>query len=126
MSSSTYAGVMREVPVVPLPVGSGSTLVRGMVVQWNAGAEQALPWVSGSVAALGVCTSDPDHDLNLVDVYCGKGASVLIKCDNGIVPNPNDFLYYSSPGVVSNTASGSAFAWAIGVGFNGYIEAIII
>jgi hypothetical protein len=56
-----------------------------------------------------------------------KGASVLIKCADGVVPAINDFLFWGGVGVVSNTGTpGQQFARAIGVGFNGYVEAIIV
>ena len=125
-NQSTYAGVVREVPIVPFPIAAASILVRGMVVQWNTGTQLAEPWSVGTNVGLGVCTGDADLSGLKVDVYCGKGASVLIKCATGIVPNPNDFLFWSAPGVVSNTGTaGQQFARAIGVGYNGYVEAII-
>jgi hypothetical protein len=121
----TNAGLMRELPVVPLP--AADNLVRGMVVQWSTSLGLVIAWVSGSTPALGVATSDSNTDLGMIDVYCGKGASVLIKCAPGIVPNPNDFLFWSASGVVSNTGTtGQQFARAIGVGFNGYVEAVIV
>jgi hypothetical protein len=125
--SSTYAGVMREIPIVPLAVVSSSTLVRGMVVQWGSGAQAVGAWLSGTTPALGVAVGDADLDIQQISIYCGKGASVLIKCAPGIVPNPNDFLFWSAPGLVSNVSDGNLpFARSIGVGFNGYVEAIIV
>jgi hypothetical protein len=125
MSSSTYAGVFREVPIVPFPTMS-IFLVRGMVVQWGSGTQSVGPWL-GTAPALGVCTCDVNRDSGQVDVYCGKGCSVSIKCADGIVPNPNDFLFFAAPGLVSNVSDGNPpFARAIGIGFNGYIEAIVI
>jgi hypothetical protein len=120
----TNSGVMREVPIVPLP--AADNLVRGMVLQWSIPLGLVIAWVSGATPALGVATSDSDGDLGEINVFCGKGASVLIKCAPGIVPNPNDYLFQSAPGVVSNMANGPAFARAIGTGFDGYIEAIIV
>jgi hypothetical protein len=125
MSSATYGGIFREVPLVPFNIGSSSILVRGMVVQWNPALQIAMAWVSGSTPALGACTSDPDRDLWQIDVYCGKGASVLIRLASGSTPGINDFLFYSGPGVVSNDASGPPFARAIGILLSGYIEAVI-
>jgi hypothetical protein len=125
--NSTYAGVMREIPIVPLPVVSSSTLVRGMVVQWGSGGQAVGAWLSGATPALGVCVADADLDAGQVSVFVGKGCSVLIKCAPGIVANPNDFLFWSAPGLVSNVTDGNLpFARSIGVGFGGYTEAIII
>jgi hypothetical protein len=95
----TAGGVFRELPIVPLPAGGSSTLVRGMVVQWNT--SLVGPWLSGSTPALGVAVADADRDLGQCNVYVAKGASVSIKCAPGIVPNPNDFLFWSAPGLVS-------------------------
>jgi hypothetical protein len=127
MSSSTYGGIMRELPILPFPVAAASILVRGMVVQWNTGTQVAEPWSVGSNIGFGVCTGDADLTALTVAVYVAKGCTVLIKTAVGIIPNPNDFLFWSAPGVVSNTGTaGQAFARAVGVGFNGYVEAIII
>jgi hypothetical protein len=116
---------MRELPIVPLPCDSASLLVRGQIVQWSSGGQMVQPWSSASVVPLGVCTADADLSLAQVDVYCGKGASVLLKCAPGVVPAINDLLYYGTTGAVSNTLNGPPFARAIGIGFNGYVEAII-
>jgi hypothetical protein len=117
---------MRELPIFPFPTMSIS-LARGMVVQWGAISQSVGAWTSGSTPALGVCTGDVDRDPGQVSIYVAKGASVSIKCAPGIVPNPNDFLFWAAPGLVSNVSDGnSPFARAIGVGFNGYIEAIVI
>jgi hypothetical protein len=52
---------------------------------------------------------------------------VSIKCAPGIIPNPNDFLFWGAVGLVSNVSDGNPpFAREIGVGFNGYVEAIVI
>jgi hypothetical protein len=128
MSSSTYGGeVFRVLPVVPLPVGSGSIIKRGMVLQWDPVFQQAQPWLSGATPALGVAVRDPDPDVLTVDTYLGKGASVLILCDTNVVPGINDFLFWSAPGAVSNTGvAGQQFARAIAAGFDGYVEAIIV
>jgi hypothetical protein len=126
MSSSTNAGIFREVPIVPMATMSLS-LVRGMVVQWGAVSGTVGAWLSGATPALGVATGDADRDSQEISVYCAKGCSVSIKCAPGIVPNPNDFLFWSAPGLVSNVSDGTPpFARAIGVGFNGYVEAIIV
>jgi hypothetical protein len=124
MSSSTYGGVFREVPILPFPTMS-LFLVRGMVVEWGSISQSVGAW-GGTNVALGVCTGDVDRDAQQVAVYVGKVCSVLVKTAAGIVPNPNDFLFWSAPGVVSNVGSGQAFARAIGVGFNGYVEAIVV
>jgi hypothetical protein len=125
--NSTNGEVFRSLPVVPLPVGSGSILKRGMVVQWDPVLQQAKPWLAGSVTPLGVAVRDADPDILTVDTYCAKGASVLILCDTGIVPAINDFLFWSAPGAVSNTGTaGQQFARAIAAGFDGYVEAIIV
>jgi hypothetical protein len=126
MSSTTYGGVFREVPIVPFPCTILS-LVRGMVVQWGSVSGTVGPWLAGTTPPLGVATGDADRDLLQVNVYCGKGCSVSIKCAAGIVPNPNDFLFWGATGLVSNVSDGNPpFARAVGVGFNGYVEAIII
>ena len=126
MSSTAYAGVCREVPIVPLPCTILS-MVRGMVVQRDPSSPAVVPWLSGNNFPIGVCTGNADHDLLQVDVYCAKGASVQILCEAGIVPNPGDLLYFSTTlGSVTNVASGAAIAKAIGTGINGYVEAVLI
>jgi hypothetical protein len=126
MASSTYSGVTREVPILAYDVASGSILVRGMVVEWDAGTQMVRPWTSGTIVPLGVCTGDADNRVLLVDVYCAKGCSVLIKCAEGIVPEPNDWLFWGGPGLASNSGiAGQQFARAIWYGMNGYVEAII-
>jgi hypothetical protein len=106
MSSSTYGGVFREVPILPFPTMSLS-LVRGMVVQWGAISQSVGAWMSGNVP-LGVCTGDVDRDAGQVSIYVAKGCSVSLKCDVGIVPNPGDLLFCSAPGTVSNASDGNA------------------
>ncbi len=123
---STFAGVVREIPIVPFAVASASTLVRGMVVQWNSGTSVVEPWSVGTNVPVGVCTSDADLALLMVDVYVSKGCSVLIKCNTGIIPVPFQKLYWAASGVVNVTAVNTAVAFAIGTGFNGYVEAQII
>jgi glyoxylate carboligase len=127
MSSSTYGGVVREVPIVPFPVAALSTLKAGMVAEWNGTTHVAQAFSANTDAVLGVCTGDADLDLGIVAVYCGKGASVRILCAVGIIPNPGDLLYFSATlGSVTNVASGAAVAKAIGTGSNGYVEAVLI
>jgi hypothetical protein len=127
MSSSTYGGVVREVPIVPFPVAAASTLKAGMVVEWNGTTHVAQAFAVNSDVVLGVTTGDADLDLLIVAVYCGKGASVRILCAVGIIPNPGDLLYFSATlGSVTNVASGTAIAKAIGTGSNGYVEAVLI
>jgi hypothetical protein len=112
---------------VPFDVASGSILARGMVVEWDSGTQRVRPWTSGAVPAFGVCTGDADNRVLLVDVYVAKGCSVMIQCAAGIIPNPNDYLYWSGPGICSNDSDGNRpFARAIGVGMNSMVEAIII
>jgi hypothetical protein len=123
---STFAGVTREVPIVPFAVAAASVLVRGMVVQWNSGTKVVEPWSVGTNVAFGVCTSDADLSLLMVDVMVGKGSSVMIKCQAAIIPNPADFLYWGASGTVSNVVLNTIFARAIGVGFNGFVEGIIV
>jgi hypothetical protein len=121
----TAGGVFRELPILPFPTMSIS-LVRGMVVEFGAISQSVGAWTSGTHVPLGVCTGDVDRDAGQVSVYCTKGCSVSLKCDAGIVPNPGDFLFCSAPGTVSNVSDGNPpFARAIGVGFNGYVEAIV-
>jgi hypothetical protein len=122
----TYGGVFRELPIVPFPIASGSTLVRGMVVQWNSGTGVVEPWSVGTNVPFGVCTTDANLLTLVVDVYCGKGASVLIKCNTGIVPTPGQGLYFGASGVVNVTAANNQVAKAIGTGFNGFVEAILV
>jgi len=127
MASSTYGGVMRELPIVPLPITSGAQLARGQVLQWNSGSGTVSAWLAGSTLPIGVATGDADRDLQQINVYCGKGCSVYIKCDTGVFPAIGDFLFWSAPGLVTNTGTaGQQFARAIGVGFNGFVEAVII
>jgi hypothetical protein len=124
MGSATYGGVFREVPIVPFAAGTSSVLVRGMVAQWSSGL--VGPWL-GTNAPVGVATNNADRDLGQCDIYVAKGCSVSIKCAPGVVPNPSDFLFWGAPGLVSNVSDGNApFARAIGVGLNGYVEAIIV
>jgi hypothetical protein len=124
MGSATYGGLVREIPILPFP-STILSLVRGMVVQWNAGA--VGPWLGGASVPFGVCTNDMDRDLGEINVYCARGASVQILCEPGIVPAPGDLLYSSATvGSVTNIASGVAFAKAVGPGMNGTIEAVII
>lgn len=123
---STFAGVDREIPIVPFAVASNSTLVRGMVVQWNSGTSVVEPWSVGTNVPVGICTSDADLSLLMVDVYCAKGCSVLIKCNTGIIPVPFQKLYFAASGVVNVTVSGNPVAFAIGTGFNGFVEGVLI
>lgn len=125
---STFGGAYREGPViVPFSVASNSTLVRGNVVQWNSGTSVVEPWSVGTNVAAGVCTSDADLTLLTIDVMVGKGDSVLIKCNTGVIPVPFAFLFFAASGVVgiSGTA-GQQVARAIGTGFNGFVEAILV
>jgi hypothetical protein len=127
MSSSTYGGVVREVPIVPFDVAPASTLKAGMVVEWNGTTHVAQAFSVNSDVILGVCTGDADLDRLKVAVYCGKGASVRILCAVGIIPVPGDLLYFSATlGSVTNVASGTAIAKAIGTGSNGYVEAVLL
>jgi hypothetical protein len=122
----TTGGVFRELPILPFPTMSLS-LVRGMVVQWGSISQSVGAWTSGATPAFGVCVGGVDRDAGQVSVYIAKGCTVSLKCDVGIVPNPGDLLFCSAPGTVSNASDGNApFAKAVGVGFNGYVEAIII
>lgn len=123
---STFAGVVREIPIVPFAVAAASTLVRGMVVQWNAGTSVVEPWSVGTNVPVGVCTSDADLTLLTVDVFVGKGCSVLIKCAPTIIPVPFQKLYWAASGVVNVTVLNTAVATAIATGINGFIEAILI
>jgi hypothetical protein len=121
----TAGGVFRELPILPFSTMS-LFLVRGMVVEWGSISQSVGAW-GGTNVPLGVCTGDVDRDAGQVSIYVAKGCSVSLKCDVGIVPNPGDFLYCSAPGTVSNASDGNApFARAIGVGFNSYVEAIVI
>ena len=127
MSSSTYGGVVREVPIVPFPVAAASTLKAGMVVEWNSSTHVAQAFSVNSHVVVGVTTGDADLDLLIAAVYCAKGASVRILCEVGIIPLPGDLLYFSTTlGSVTNVASGTAIAKAIGTGSNGYVEAVLI
>ena len=124
MSSTTYGGVFREVPILPFATASIS-LVRGMVVQYGSSTQMVGPWVAGTTPPLGVCTG-VDPDAGQVSVYVAKACTVSLKCDVGIVPNPGDQLFCGAPGTVSNLSDGNPpFARSVGVGFNGYIEAIV-
>ena len=129
MSTSTYGGIVREIPIVPFPVPAASPLVAGMVAEWNAATKVAQPWAADTDAILGVCTGNADLDVFTVAVYTAKGASVRILCAAGSIPNPGDLLYFSATlGSVTNvgTGAGAAIAKAIGTGLNGYVEAVLI
>jgi hypothetical protein len=127
MSTSVYGGVVRLTPLVPFPVAAASTLKFGMVVEWNSGTHVAQAFSVNSHVVLGVCTGNADLDVLTVAVYCAKGASVQILCEASIVPAPGDLLYFSTTlGSVTNVASGTAIAKAIGSGLNGYVEAVLI
>jgi hypothetical protein len=96
-----------------------------MVVQWGPG-PIVVPWL-GSTLSIGICVGNADEDLLTVDVYCAKGASVQILHEASIVPVPGDLLYFGTTlGSVTNMASGTAIAKAIGTGENGFVEAVII
>ncbi len=103
MASSTYSGVTREVPILAYDVADASILVRGMIGEWDSSNQRVRPWTSGTIVPLGVCTGDADNRVLLVDVFVGKGCSVMIKCADGVVPNPNDFIFWSAPGVAPTT-----------------------
>jgi hypothetical protein len=127
MSSTTYGGVVREIPLLPFAVAAASPIVAGMVVEWNSGTHVVQPWAANTDVIMGVATGNADLDMLTVAVYTGKGASVRILCAVGIIPNPGDLLYFSATlGSVTNIASGTAIAKAIGVGINGYVEAVLI
>jgi hypothetical protein len=127
MSQTTYGGIVREIPIVPLPVAALSTLKAGMVVEWNGSTHVAQAFAVNTDVVLGVCTGDANLDTLTVDVYTGKGCSVRILCAVGIIPNPGDLLYFSTTlGSVTNVASGAAIAKAIGTGINGYVEAVLL
>jgi hypothetical protein len=123
---STFAGVAREVPIVPFNVAAASILVRGMVVQWNAGTSVVEPWSIGTNIPFGVCCSDADLNLLSIDVMVGKGSSVLVKCNTGIVPFPSQLLYWAAAGVVNVTVLNTPVAKSIGFGLNGFVEAILV
>jgi hypothetical protein len=118
-------GVTRETPILPFAC-TDLTIKHGMAVQWLGNV--VVPLLSGGPnVPFGICTHDADHDLLQVDVYCGKGASVQILCEASIVPIPGALLYFSTTlGSVTTVPSGTAFAKAIGVGINGYVEAVLI
>src|SRR6476659_7083357 len=104
---STYAGVKREIPILTYPASQGLAVARGMCVEWSLPDGVAKPWLFEDLP-FGVATNDLDRDLWEIDVYVAKGSSVLIKCETGVVPNPNDFLYRSIAqiGLVTNIAGG--------------------
>jgi hypothetical protein len=90
---STYAGVVKEIPILPFP--AADYLVRGNVVEWNTSQQLVSAWVDETVAPFGIATGDSDTDLGEICVYVGKGCSVQILCDVGIVPAAGDYLYWS-------------------------------
>jgi hypothetical protein len=121
---STYGGVVREIPILPTPIAPGSALIRGNVVEIAAGL--AVVW-AGVNPIYGVCIGDADNNLNSVDVYTGKGCSVQILCDTGVVPAPGALLYYSSAtGVKLTGTAGTAIAKAVGPGLNGMVESVLL
>jgi hypothetical protein len=121
---STYGGVVKEIPILPTPIAPASTLIRGNVVEIVAGL--AVVW-AGVNPIYGICINDADNNLNLIDVYTGKGCSVQVLCDAGVVPTPGALLYYSSAtGVKLTGTTGTAIAKAVGNGMNGMVEATLI
>jgi hypothetical protein len=121
---STYGGVVKEIPILSTPVAPGSTLIRGNVVEIVAGL--AVVW-AGVNPIYGICINDADNFLYVIDVYTGKGCSVQILCDTGIVPVPGALLYYSSAtGVKVTGTAGTAIAKAVGPGLNGMVEAVLL
>jgi hypothetical protein len=124
MSASTYGGVVKPVPIVPVPTAWPSTLIRGNLVEIAAGL--AVVW-GGTNPVFCVCISDADNGLNLIDVYVGRGCSFQLLCDTGVVPTAGALLYYSSAtGVKLTGTAGTAVAKAIGFGMNGMVEAVFI
>lgn len=123
---STFGGIFNELPIRPFAVAAASTLVQGMVVQYNSGTAVVEPWSVGTNIPFGICTGDADLSLLMVDVYVGKGCSVLIKCNTAIIPVPGQKLYWAASGVVNVTATNTPVALAVGTGFNGYVEAVLI
>ncbi len=121
---STYGGVVKEIPILQTPIGSASGLIRGDLVEISS--DLAVIW-GGSNAVYGVCIGDADNDLHLIDVYTGGGASVQVRCDTGVVPDPGDLLYYSSAtGVkIAGGTAGEAIGIAVGNGMNGMVEAVL-
>ena len=80
---STYGGVVKEIPIMSTPIAPASALVRGNLVEIASGL--AVIW-GGTNPIYGVCTGDADNDLNVIPVYCGRGCSVQLLCDTGVVP----------------------------------------
>lgn len=123
---STFGGIFNELPIRPFAVASASTLVKGMVVQYNSGTAVVEPWSVGTNIPFGICTGDADLSLLMVDVYVGKGCTVLIKCNTGVIPVPSNSLFFAASGVVGVTGTaGQQCGKAVGTGFNGYVEAIL-
>lgn len=124
---STYAGVTREVPILPFATNSGAVITRGAVVQFNPPTQTVVPWLAGTTQAFGIATSDSDPDLQQVDVLVGKGCSAAVRCAAGIVPEPGDPLFWGGAGgSVTNVPTGTPFARAIGFGINEFVEAVIL
>lgn len=90
-SRVSYSGVYREVALVDLPTGASSTLKRGAIVEWSS-SQVVGPWL-GTALPIGVTTTDADPVLQKIEVYCGRGCSVLIRTDVGIVPAIGDLLF---------------------------------
>ncbi len=127
MSTSVYAGLVRQTPIVPYPVAAASTLKYGMVVEWNSGTSVAQAFSVNSHVIIGVCTGNADLDILTVPVYVAKGGTVQILCEASIVPIVGALLYFSTTlGSVTNVSSGTAIARAVLPGLNGYVEAVLI
>ena len=122
---STYGGVVKHVPIVPVPIAAASTLIRGDLVEIASGL--AVIW-AGTNPIYGVCTGDADNDTNFIDVYTGKGSSFQLLCDTGVVPGIGALLGYSSANGVktSGIVAATAVARAIRTGINGMVEAVFI
>jgi hypothetical protein len=124
--TSTYAGVCRSVPIVPL-LCTILSVKAGMVIQRDPSSAAFIPWLSANTPPIGVATGDADLDTLTVAVYVAKGASVQLLCADGIVPVMGDALYFGGLGTVTNVAGATpAFALAIGAGMNGMVEAVIL
>ena len=119
-----HGGVFRELPILPFPTMSIS-LVRGKVVQWGAISQSVGAWTSGTNVALGVCVGDVDRDAQQVAFFAAKVARSRSSATSGSYRIQATFCFVSARGGFQRERHKSSFAHAVGVGFNGYAEAIV-
>jgi hypothetical protein len=110
MSTSTYGGVVRELPIIPYAVAPASTLQRGNLVEWDTVNFVVKAW-GGTNPLFGVCIGAADTDRNTIDVYVRKGSTVQVLLDTAITAVIGSQLFWSTAGVAKITGTaGQQFA----------------